>query len=185
MKRRAVLLFALAVASAFVLAAAASADAPVVSTQTVDSTTQSAFWSDACGVPVFFRNQGTVTARFQSGVLREVDTFPSWTVTVSSPVAAGGTGKSFSFKQPYPIRFLYPEGTDLGDPAKIIASGHFDIAAPGGPSIAGREIDDAVIVDYTPEGIPVVDFVGTASTTGHFPDFDVFVAARCAFLTDP
>ena len=120
-----------------------------------------------------------------SNVIHEVDTFPGWRVTIFSPVEEGGTGKSFTYKQPYPIQFLYPEGTDLGDPAMIIASGHFDIAAPGGPSIAGREIDNAVIVDYTPEGIPVVDFVDTASTTGHFPDFDVFVAARCAFLTDP
>ena len=64
-------------------------------------------------------------------------------------------------------------------------TGRIDVAAPGGPIIAGRQVFEGVIVDHTPEGIPFVDFFEEISATGNFPDFEAFAAARCAFLTDP
>ena len=168
------------------LAAAAVAGPPVKTTIPVDQTFQSAFWSGACGVPVFFHQEGTISITFvtDSNVIHEVDTFPGFKRTVFSPADQGGTGKSFTFLSAAPIRFLYPEGTELGASARIVGLGLFDRAAPGGPVIAGREVDSAVIVDYV-DGVPFVDFVETLSTTGHFPEFEAFVEARCAFLTDP
>lgn len=181
---------ALGVLLAFVLpialAAAATAGPPVVLTQQIDDTFQSRFWSATCGVPVFIHQEGTLTARLvgDSKVIHEVDTFPGFKVTVFSPVEAGGTGKSFSYLLPFPIHFLYPEGTDIGDPAIAIFTGRIDVAAPGGPVIAGRQVLQGTIVDYV-GGIPFVNFTEELSTSGRFPDPEAFAAARCAFLTAP
>jgi len=168
------------------LAAAAAAGPPLKTTITVDSNAQSAFWSAACGIPVFIHQEGKIAVTYvsDSKVIHEVDTFPSFTRTVYSPVDQGGTGKSFTYKTPAPIKFLYPQGPVIGASATIIGLGVFDRAAPGGPVIAGREVDSGVITDVI-DGIPFVEFVETLSTTGHFPEFDAFVAARCSFLTDP
>jgi hypothetical protein len=187
MRSRLALVVVLAFALPFALAAAATASPPVVGTQEVDATFQSQFWSNTCGVPVFIHQEGTLTFRLfpDSNVIHEVDTFPGFTITVFSPVEEGGTGKSFTYLLPAPVRILYPEGTDLGDPGIIIITGAIDFAAPGGPVIAGRQVLEGVIVDYTPEGIPFVDPVEELSTSGHFPEFEAFAAARCAFLTDP
>jgi hypothetical protein len=187
MRSRLALVVVLAFALPLALAAAATASPPVVSTIEVDSTRQSQFWSTTCGVPVFFHQEGTLTFRLfpDSNVIHEVDTFPGFTITVFSPVEEGGTGKSFTYLLPAPIHFLYPEGTDLGDPGIGIFTGAIDVAAPGGPVIAGRQVLAGVIVDHTPEGIPIVDFAEELSTSGHFPEFEEFAAARCAFLTDP
>jgi hypothetical protein len=97
----------------------------------------------------------------------------------------GRDGQVLHLSVARPVRILYPEGTDLGDPGIIIITGAIDFAAPGGPVIAGRQVLEGVIVDYTPEGIPFVDPVEELSTSGHFPEFEAFAAARCAFLTDP
>jgi hypothetical protein len=56
---------------------------------------------------------------------------------------------------------------------------------PAAPIIAGRQVVEGVIVDYTPEGIPIASFVQELSATGNFPEFEAFAEARCAFLTDP
>ena len=186
MRPRPLLLIVLGLVLPLALVAAAAAGPPVTTTITVDDTFQSSFWSTACGVPVFFHQEGTIaiTLVTDSNVIREVDTFPGFTRTVYSPVDQGGTGKSFTFKSPAPIQFLYPEGTELGASATIIGLGLFDRAAPGGPVVAGREVDSAVITDHI-DGVPFVDFVETLSTTGNFPEFEDFVEARCAFLTDP
>jgi hypothetical protein len=186
MRARPPLVIVLGLVLPLVLVAAAAAGPPVKTTIAVDSTFQSAFWSSACGVPVFIHQEGTIeiTLVTDSNVIREVDTFPAFTRTVFSPADQGGTGKSFTYKTPAPIHFLYPEGTELGAPALIVGLGVFDRAAPGGPVIAGREVDSAVIVDHI-DGVPLVDFVDVLSTAGHFPEFEAFVEARCAFLTDP
>jgi hypothetical protein len=187
MRPRPALVVALAFMLPFAVAAAATAGPPVSSTEHADFTFQSQFWSDTCGVPVFIHQEGTITLRLvpDSNVIHEVDTFPGWTVTVFSPVEEGGTGKSFTYLLPFPIHFLYPEGTDIGDPGIVISTGRLDVAAPGGPVIAGRQVLAGVIVDLTPEGIPIVDFAEELSATGNFPEFEAFAAARCAFLTDP
>lgn len=187
MRSRLALVVVLAFALPFALAAAATAGPPVVGTQEVDATFKSQFWSNTCGVPVFFHQEGTLTFRLvtNSNVIHEVDTFPGFTITIFSPVEEGGTGKSFTYLLPAPIHILYPEGTDIGDPGIVIFTGAIDFAAPGGPVIAGRQVLEGTIFDYTPEGIPFVDVTEELSTSGHFPEFEAFAAARCAFLTDP
>jgi hypothetical protein len=159
----------------------------VKSIEQVDVTTPSEFWTETCGVPVSIHQEGTIRVTFvpDSNVIHEVDTFPGWRVTVFSPLDEGGTGKSFTYLQPFPIHFLYPEGTDIGDLGIGIFTGALDHAAPGGPVVAGRQVLTGVIVDHTAEGIPIVDFTEELSTSGNFPDFEEFAAARCAFLTDP
>jgi hypothetical protein len=182
---RVVLCVAVPLVLLFAVVSGATAGPPAQSVQQADFTFQSTFWSGTCGVPVFIHQVGTLRFTFvpDSNVIHEVDTFPRWTVTIYSPVDEGGTGKSFTFLQPYPIHFVYPEGTDLGDPGFATATGALDMAAPGGPVIAGKQVLTGPIVDYTPEGVPIVDLNEEVSTTGHFPED--FTEARCAFLTDP
>ena len=186
MRPRPLLVIVLGLVLSLALVAAAPAGPPLKDTIVVDDTFQSAFWTDACGVPVFFHQEGTIAITFvpDSNVIHEVDIFPGFTRTLFSPADQGGTGKSFTFKSPAPIAFLYPEGTELGATATVVGLGLFDRAAPGGPTVAGREVDSAVITDHI-NGIPFVEFVETLSQTGHFPEFEAFVEARCAFLTDP
>jgi hypothetical protein len=186
MPRQRVLFLALALMLPFAAGTAATAGPPVKDTIYIDETHQSSFWTGLCGVPVFIHNEGTVLITYvpDSKVIHEVDLFPGWTVTVSSPVEAGGTGKSFSYKAPGLQRFLYPEGTEIGASSTVITSGVFTVAAPGGPVIAGREVDTAVIVEIL-NGIPFVEITETLSTTGNFPSDQEFNDARCAFLTDP
>ena len=186
MRLRRLLVVLLGLVLPLALVAAAAAGPPLKDTIVVDDTFQSAFWSDACGVPVFFHLEGTIEITFvpDSNVIHEVDIFPRFTRTIFSPADQGGTGKSYTFVTPAPILFLYPEGTELGATATIIGLGVFDRAAPGGPTVAGREVDSGVITDHI-DGIPFVEFVETLSQTGNFPDFEAFVEARCAFLADP
>jgi hypothetical protein len=186
MRPRLALFVVLAFVLPFALAAAATAGPPLSSTQQVDVTFQSQFWTDTCGVPVFSHQEGTVRITFvpDSNVIHEVDTFPRYTVTWFSPVEEGGTGKSFTYLNPFPIHFLYPEGTDIGDPGIGIFTGALDFAAPGGPVIAGRQVLQGTITEII-DGVPFVDFSEELSTTGNFPEFEAFAEARCAFLTDP
>jgi hypothetical protein len=57
-------------------------------------------------------------------------------------------------------------------------------SGPGSPRIAGREVYEGVIVDFTPDGVPIVDPVALISQSGQF-DLAAVLEARCAALTDP
>ena len=181
-----------AVATLLALASQAPAAPPSRFTIPLDDTFPSEFLSDVCGIPVHLHLQGTVTVTvFYDGtgsqVVRELDILPGGlTVIRFSPAdEPGGTGKSLTSVERAGSKFLYPNGANIGDPATIITSGLERNTGPGNPGSAGRTVFDAVIVDTTPEGIPVAEPVALASQTGRVADPDAFFQAICDALTGP
>ena len=149
----------------------------------------SPFLTDFCGFPVLVHVQGagTTTLHYdQDGKLvRELDTLAQGaTTTIFSPVGLGGTGKSFSDETHAPSTFLYPNGAEIGDTAIVILNGVQRTSGPGNPRIVGRESYEGVIIDYTPDGVPVVDPMVLTSQHGQF-DLEAVLQARCVALTGP
>jgi hypothetical protein len=187
---RLALLAASAVATLLLMAAEATASPPTRITLNIDATFASPFLTGLCGIPVSLHEQGTVTVTLfydQSGaVIRELDTIPGgFSVTRFSPADEGGTGKSSTSVEHTSYKTLYPEGTALGDPAIIIATGLQRTSGPGNPRFVGRQVFEAVIVGETLEGIPVADPVALISQSGQFGDPEAFFQAVCDTLTDP
>ena len=168
-------------------AGSVAAAPPVRVSDHVDVTVQSGFWTAACDVPVFIRTQSAQTFTFfsdRSGqVVAEIDTAPGLKTTVSSPIEAGGTGKSFTYTAATPVRIVYPEGGHVGAPAIVYAPGLGGFYAPG-VATAGRTVLEGVVL-LVVDGIPIVDVVGLLSDSGRPLDFDEIIAARCGFLTTP
>lgn len=99
----------------------------------------SEFLTALCGIPVSIHLQGGGTTTLfydQNGtrVIRELDTLAEGlTTTIFSPIDAGGTGKSFTDVTHSPATFLYPEGTEIGDPAIVILNGVQRTSGAGKP----------------------------------------------------
>lgn len=154
-----------------------------------DETFPSGLLTALCGIPVYVHAQGAGTTTLyydQSGtqVIRELDTLAEGvTTTIFSPVEQGGTGKSFTDVTHAPTTFVYPEGTEIGDPAIVIFNGVQRTSGPGNPRLVGHEVYDGVIIDYTPDGVPIVDTVALISQSGQF-DVIAVLQARCAALTN-
>lgn len=145
--------------------------------------------SALCGIPVWIHLQGGGTTTLfydKSGiqVIRELDTLAEGAkTTIFSPVDLGGTGKSFTDITRGPTTFLYPEGTDIGDPAIVILNGVQRTSGPGNPRIVGHEVQQGVVIDFTPDGVPIVDTLAIISQSGQF-DITAVLEARCAQLID-
>jgi len=155
-----------------------------------DDTFPSPFLTALCGIPVFVHLEGAGTTtlfydRSGTQVIRELDTLAAGaSTTIVSPVAEGGTGKSFTDVTHSPTTFLYPEGTQIGDLAIVIRNGVQRTSGPGHPRLVGHEVDEGVIVGFTPDGVPIVDTVAIISQSGQF-ELGAVVQARCATLTGP
>ena len=154
--RKLALLSAIA-AVAVGLAAPAAADPPVQLTFVDDAMFQSGGLTAACGFPVFITIQGTlhITLRTdRNGVLHEMDAFGDHSITFSAP--SNGTSTSFKFG---PAKFVYPEGVFVGAPSIVTITG-IDANYAGVPAEAGRTVLVGEVIDVTPEGVPIVDFIG-------------------------
>jgi hypothetical protein len=114
-------------------------------------------------------------------VVRQIENAPAATATFSSPYG------SFSFPEAATSVFTYPGGATLGSTANYHASGllQFGLVPGFGVSNAGIDIvANAVVVDFTPEGIPAVDFTDATIVISHGnrnSDEDIFNAI-CAAL---
>jgi len=55
-----------------------------------------------------------------------------------------------------------------------------------GPGVmfTGREVFDAVVVDHSPEGVPILEFTNLISQSGNFFPGD-FTGVVCAALSGP
>jgi hypothetical protein len=161
--------------------ASAQAAPPSHFSEPVNFSFQNGYYTGLCGFPVVqsLRGKLNTTLRYdRSGSLvREIDTQPGTTVTYSSP----RSGKSFSWPFAAMLRTDYTNGGALGSDAISYGSG-LRIKVPGMPANAGRIVFDAVVVDITPDGIPIVAFEGVISETGPEKDFDALDAAICAAL---
>jgi YD repeat-containing protein len=171
------------------LAAQAASMPPTRVDFAFDETFPSGFLPSFCGIPVFIHVQGggTTTLHYDNdgNLIRELDTLAEGaTTTIFSPVELGGTGKSFTDETHAPSTFLYPDGTDIGDAAIVILNGVQRTSGPGNPRIVGRESYEGVIIDYTPDGVPVVDPIVLVSQHGQF-DLVAVLQARCDALAAP
>ena len=148
-----------------------------------DVTFQSGFLSDLCDTPVFISLNGTlhiILRTDKKGVLHETDAFQKWALTTSAP----DFGTSYSFKFG-PGFFKYPDGVpvNIGDPSIVTFLG-VGSNIPGLHAIAGRTVVEGVVIDITPEGVPIVDTSGPLiSEVGNHEDPAVVRAAVCAALT--
>lgn len=142
--------------------------------------------SAQCGFPVFRRDAGRIVVSLffaQDGTLkREDDSAMGFSTTWFSPADAGGTGKSFTTPAPFSLHSEYPQGAVIGAPAVLKFTG-LQAKTPDLAAQAGLQVVPGVIIDITPEGIPVTDFAGDfTAVRGQFDDVVDFRASICAAL---
>jgi len=139
--------------------------------------------SEACGFDVIEVFAGTIDVTLlydQSGTLiREIDTFPATTISFTAP----STGKSIVSQSPTVGITNYTGGGADGTAAVLRLTGLQFMIQPG-VMAAGRQVFDSVVVDHTPEGIPIVPPANLISQSGNFFSGDTapFV---CAALSGP
>ena len=147
----------------------------------VDDTFQDEFHSDVCGFDVFINVKGTARATLfldaEGDVVKEIDTFSGF-ITYTSD-----TG-SFRFPLAQPIFFDYGEGAEIGSTATIKLVGLSGHATGHIASDAGIIILTGTVVEFSPEGIPIVDFDGEVTFQhGNFEAGEDIDAAICAALS--
>ena len=139
--------------------------------------------SDACGFDVFQVAAGNIDVTLfydQSGTLfREIDTAPSLTFSFTAP----STGKSIGSRSPAVLITDYTGGGALGTTAVASLTGLTQMLQPG-VMFTGRQVFDAVVVDHSPEGIPIIEFTNMISESGNFFSGD-FAAVVCPALSGP
>jgi hypothetical protein len=160
------------------LGTAASAEAPLQERFHVDSDVRLGAASAVCGFEVRGHFEGdrhfTVFYDNTGAIVREVDTFPSLTLTVY----ALSTGKSYTSVSPAVLITYYTDGAAIGSHATAFVAGLAE-RIPGTDINGGRFVFDAVVVGYDAAGVPLIQFVAEISSVG--PDYDTTIAAaRCA-----
>jgi len=175
--RRMALFFS--ISAALFLPSMATGAPPSSFTFTFDETFPS-FLSGVCGFPVFVHLDGTATATLffdpSGSLIREIDTNAGFKVTFFAP----STGKSFTFPQAGAFVQDYTDGGAVGSPVIATLTG-LRQGTGSTPPDAGRLVFNAVVIDTSPEGIPVVDFTSEVSASGHINNN--LAAARCAALS--
>jgi hypothetical protein len=185
---RRLLVFIAVALSALAVAATSSAQRAVHLQNAIDISVsfESDLLSEQCGFPVTVTVSGAVDETLiynDAGlVVRQIENSPAATATFSSPYG------SFSFPEAATSVFTYPGGATLGSTANFHSSGllAFGLVPGFGVSNAGIDIvADAVVVGFTQEGIPIVDFTESTIFISHGnrnSDEEIF-SAICAALS--
>jgi hypothetical protein len=152
----------------------------------ISNSFQSPLLSGACGFPVTVTVSGaldeTLIYNDAGLVVRQIENTPAATATFSSPYG------SFSFPEASSSVYTYPGGATSGSTANFTSSGllRFGLVPGFGVSNAGIDIvANAVVVGFTPEGIPLVDFTESTVVISHGnrnSDEEIF-SAICAALS--
>lgn len=184
---RRLLVFIAVALSALAVAATSSAQRAVHLKNVIDisNSFQSPLLSEACGFPVTVTVSGALDETLiydDAGlVVRQIENTPAGTATFSS------SNGSFSFPEAATSVFTYPGGAMVGSTANFHSSGllRFGLVPGFGVSNAGIDIfANVVVVDFTPEGIPLVDFTDATIVISHGnrnSDEEIF-SAICAAL---
>jgi len=139
--------------------------------------------SAACGFDVFDVVAADIDVTLlydQSGTLiREIDTFPAGTFSFAAP----STGKSIGSRAPAVLITDYTGGGAVGTLAVARATGLVFMLQPG-VMFTGNQVFDAVVVDHTPEGIPIIEFTNMISQSGNFFSGDL-AGVVCPALSGP
>jgi hypothetical protein len=174
--------------SALAVPATSSAQRAVHLQNAIDISTsfQSPLLSAACGFPVTVTVSGAVDETLiynDAGlVVRQIENTPAATATFNSPYG------SFSFPEAATSVYTYPGGATLGSTASSHSSGLLSFGLVPGFGVSNAGIDivaNAVVVDFTPEGIPIVDFTESTVVISHGNrngDEEIF-SAICAALS--
>ena len=174
---------ALAVVALVTTTATAASSPKVVQIKGVDAgfSFENEFFSEACGFEVTGTVSGTANITLfldSSGtVVREIDSFPAARTTFS------GNGNSFSFPGAFAMSFrtVYPEGATLGAPANVTVTGMLGHVKGIGAD-AGQDVFTATVVDFSPEGIPIVDNFELVSSRGNREPGEAVAATVCGVL---
>ena len=167
-------------AAALVSVGAATANAPIRATTTLDNVTfPDPVLTASCGTTVYITLNGTIEATVfldeKGNVVREVDTQPGGKLTYSSD-----SGRSISFPFSIISHTDYSAGTAIGAPVTITLTGNIGsftgIVGPG----TGRLVLSGEVVDVLPGGVPLTAFTGLVSMSGNFTGE---TAKICAALT--
>ena len=171
---------------ALVTTATASSAQRVVQIKGVDAgfSFQNEFFSEACGFEVTGTVSGTANITLfldgSGSIVRETDTFPAARVTFS------GNGNSFSFPGAFFMTFrtVYPEGATIGAPATVTVTGLLGHVKGIGAD-AGQDVLTGTVVDFSPEGIPIVDNLELVLSHGNRESGDAVAEAVCTVLGAP
>ena len=161
----------------------ARADNPTFVTYEVNRTFVSPSFSALCGFEIDITQVGTLkgTVFYDPAgamIIKEIDTQPGFTETVSSPFS----GKSFTFPFATAFRMDYPNGATPGSPAIVTATGLTD-KVPGIPADAGTvTYGQGTVLFVDPSGAPIVDFGAPTEFHGSLVDPATAIAALCAAL---
>jgi hypothetical protein len=167
---RRLLVFITVTLSALAVAATSSAQRAVHLNDVIDisNSFESQLLSEACGFPVTVTVSGaldeTLIYNDAGLVVRQIENSPAATATFSS------SDGSFGFPEAATSVFTYPGGATLGSTANFTSSGllAFGLVPGFGVSNAGIDIvANGVVVGFTPEGIPVVDFTESTTVISH------------------
>jgi hypothetical protein len=139
--------------------------------------------SEACGFDVFqvfAANVNTTLFYDQSGTLiRQIDTFPTGTFGFAAP----STGKSIGSASTSVLITDYTGGGAVGTAAVARLTGLTFMLQPG-VMFTGRQVSEAVVVDHSPEGVPILEFTNLISQSGNFFSGDA-VPLVCEALSGP
>lgn len=167
---RRLLVFITVALSALAVPATSSAQRAVHLQDAIDISTsfESPLLSGACGFPVTVTLSGAVDETLiynDAGlVVRQIENTPAATATFSSPYG------SFSFPGAVTSVFSYPGGATLSSTANFTSSGLLSFGLVPGFGVSNAGIDivaNAVVVGFTPEGIPIVDFTESTVFISH------------------
>jgi hypothetical protein len=146
-------------------AGALAASPPLVVHDEIDQTGLLLFLSNLCGFEVFSHIEGTAT----SVVHFDADGNPDTEVTtglIKRTFFAPSTGQSVTF--PLPLNSFADYAPD-GSAVVMFAGLVINVHTAGGAPLrfaAGRDLFTAVIVDATPEGVPIFETIDLLSTSG-------------------
>jgi hypothetical protein len=177
-------LFRVVVILLSVIASGAKSAPPASFSFSFDFTVQSNFWTNQCGVPVFFRDEGKFSAKlFNPGSTptKEIDVSQGERKTYFSPLSEGGTGRTFTFTVAAPTKFVFPNGIAIGAEVTFYNDGLGGFYAPTIVN-AGRSVGQGVVVELLDNGFPIVELLAIVSNHGRPIDVSAAVDARCAFL---
>lgn len=115
------------------------------------------YLTQACGFPVYVQTEGYLNVTLQydreGRLVRETYSTPGAFVTYFAPTI----GSSYRFPGIPREEFVYPGGATLGGPVIYRSTGMF-VNHPAVPPEAGVVMLRGTVVDFTPDGVPLVGF---------------------------
>ena len=155
----------------------ALAEGPLHVRDQIDFTFRSPGASAICGFDVLVHVEGVGQAALfydrNGNIVRENDSAPDLKMTIFAP----SNGNSWTFALSAALHTLYTDGGAIGSTGTAVLTGVAQ-RFPGAGIDAGRTVFETLVVDVTPEGLPVTDFTNVLSHSGPLLDMSL-AAARC------